>query len=154
MRVFRQGNQYQACIDTAQAGQNRPTAQMLGGAKIEVREKQPFDQYLTDSEGRAVDMFTADKPGTSTCYGACATAWPPVITSETPRKGEAVNDAMVDTLKRKDGKLQVTYNGMPLYYFTKDQGPGSTAGQDVKGSGGEWYLVSPKGQKIEGRQGS
>jgi predicted lipoprotein with Yx(FWY)xxD motif len=66
----------------------------------------------------------------------------PVITSEPTRKGEAVSDAVVDTLKRKDGRLQVTCNGISLYYFTKDQGPWSSAGQDVKGNGGKWYLVS------------
>ncbi|MFC4174291.1 hypothetical protein ACFOYU_19955 [Microvirga sp. GCM10011540] len=124
-------------------------AQSLGGAKVEVRQKQPYGRYLTDTEGRALYMFTADKPGESNCYDRCAAAWPPFITSEKPREGDAVNSAMLDIMKRKDGKLQVTYNSMPLYYYANDKGAGATTGQDVKGSGGEWYLVSPEGKPIE-----
>jgi predicted lipoprotein with Yx(FWY)xxD motif len=139
-----------AVLSAALLASTAPSAQGLGGAKVEVRETKPFGRYLTDADGRALYMFTADKPGESTCYDKCAEAWPPLITSETPRKGEAVNAAMVDTIKRRDGRLQVTYNFMPLYYYVKDQGAGSTAGQDVKGGGGEWYLVSPEGKKIEG----
>lgn len=124
-------------------------AQDLGGAKVEVREKQPYGAYLTDADGRALYMFTADKAGSSNCYGACAELWPPLFTREMPRRGERVNERMVDMMKRTDGKLQVTYNSMPLYYYVKDQGPGTTTGQDVKDSGGEWYLVSPSGRPIK-----
>jgi predicted lipoprotein with Yx(FWY)xxD motif len=45
--------------------------------------------------------------------------------------------------------MQVVYNQHPLYYFVKDQGPGQTAGQDVHGFGGEWYLLTPEGEKLE-----
>lgn len=38
---------------------------------------------------------------------------------------------------------------MPLYYFVRDQKPGMTAGEGVKGVGGEWYLVSPQGKMID-----
>ncbi len=41
--------------------------QDLGGAKVEVREQQPYGQYLTDADGRALYMFTADKAGESSC---------------------------------------------------------------------------------------
>ncbi len=51
--------------------------------------------------------------------------------------------------KRKDGRRQVTYNGWPLYTFVKDTAPGNTAGQDVEGFGGEWYLVTPEGEHVE-----
>lgn len=130
------------------AGTGSTIAEGLGGAKLEVREKQPFGPYLTDSAGRALYMFTADKAGESNCHDRCAEIWPPFITSETPRRGDKVNDRMVDFMKRRDGKLQVTYNTLPLYYYVKDEGPGTTTGQDVKDSGGEWYLVSPSGKPI------
>ncbi len=72
-----------------------------------------------------------------------------MITSETPRKGDKVNKGMVDTIRRKGDRRQVSYNSMPLYYYARDQRPGSTLGQDVKDSGGEWYLVSPEGKPIK-----
>lgn len=123
--------------------------QELRGAKIEVRDKQPYGQYLTGGDGRALYMFTADRTGESRCYDRCAEAWPPMITSEAPRKGEKVNQRMVDTIRRKDNRQQVSYDSMPLYYYARDQGSGSTLGQDVKGGGGEWYLVSPEGRSIK-----
>ena len=37
-----------------------------------------------------------------------------------------------EDIERKGGQTQVTYNGMPLYYYAKDQGPGTATGQDVQ----------------------
>ncbi|HET7369745.1 MAG TPA: hypothetical protein VFK45_02780 [Gammaproteobacteria bacterium] len=44
--------------------------------------------------------------------------------------------------------MQVTYNGWPLYYYAGDKKPGDTRGQDKKGFGAEWYLISPEGHII------
>ena len=41
--------------------------------------------------------------------------------------------------------MQVTINGMPIYYYSKDQAAGDIMGQGV---GGVWYLVSPSGEMI------
>lgn len=127
-------------------------AQAAEQEKLRVSEKQPFGKYLTSDEGRAVYIFTADSKGASACYDACAQAWPPVTTSDKPGAEAGVNAAMLGIIKRKDAATQVTYNGMPLYYFVKDQKPGSTMGQDIDHFGGEWYLVSPQGKKIEGKE--
>jgi predicted lipoprotein with Yx(FWY)xxD motif len=121
--------------------------------QIEAQQSVGFGPYLTEA-GHALYMFTGDPKGRSGCYDACAQAWPPVTTpSDTsPIAGPGVDRSKLGTMGRDDGSRQVTYNGMPLYYFVKDQGAGSTAGQDVHGFGGEWYLVSPTGQKIEKRR--
>jgi predicted lipoprotein with Yx(FWY)xxD motif len=119
--------------------------------KVQVSQKQPFGQYLTDEDGHALYLFTADKKTASTCYDACAQAWPPVVTSGTPEAGAGITKGMLGTTRRHDGKMQVTYHGHPLYYFVKDNGPDSTAGQDRHGFGGEWYLVSPSGGKVKGK---
>lgn len=123
--------------------------QVVGAAKVETRERQPYGRYLTDGDGRAVYMFTADAKGSTTCYERCADAWPPLLTAEKPLAGPQVTKDMLGTLKRKDGRVQVTYNGLPLYYYTKDKGPSVATGQDVKDSGGEWYLMSPDGKPIK-----
>lgn len=108
--------------------------------------------YLTDGDGRAVYLFTADSAGTSACYDACAEAWPPLMarnggaTAEVP----AIQQSLIGTTERRDGGRQVTYGGHPLYYFARDTGPGDTAGQDVHGQGGEWYLVALAGEPLEG----
>lgn len=109
--------------------------------------------YLTDGAGRAVYMFTADEQGSgeSACYDACAEMWPPVLAEEgVPSTGTGGLDAsMLDTIERRDGSRQITFNGWPLYHYAQDTGPGMTQGQDVHESGGEWYLVTPEGEKLE-----
>ena len=129
--------------------QNSGRAAGTGPASIEVAKAEPFGEYLTDAEGRALYMFEADSKGKTTCYTDCAEAWPPLLTAGDPEVGEKLDDTKAGTIERKDGKRQVTYGGWPLYYFVKDKGPGTTAGQDVHGFGAGWYLVSPEGEKIE-----
>lgn len=119
-------------------------------ATVEVREKEDLGPYLTDAEGMSLYLFMSDSTQGSTCYDACAQAWPPYTTEEPPNAGEeAVNADMLGTLTRKDGTTQVTYNGWPLYYYVKDTEPGDTRGQDVEGFGAEWYLISPEGRPVE-----
>jgi len=60
----------------------------------------------------------------------------------------AVRAQLLGTVQRRDGAMQVTYNGWPLYYYARDQNPGDTNGQDVEGFGGEWYLVTPEGHPV------
>ncbi|WP_230532807.1 COG4315 family predicted lipoprotein [Microvirga roseola] len=124
-------------------------AQTSGAAKLVAEQKQLYGQYLADADGRALYLFEKDTKGTSNCYDACAEVWPPMITSGPPQTGPAVDQSLVGTIERKDGRTQVTYDGIPLYYYVKDQGPGSVTGQDVHDRFGGWYLVSPQGKKIE-----
>lgn len=121
------------------------------GATVTVASSAEYGSYLADRQGRALYLFTADETGTSDCSGACAAAWPPYLVSQgTPSAaGAGVQTSMLGTLQRADGRTQVTYNGHPLYYFAKDAGPGQVTGQDVDAFGGEWYLVTPQGEKLE-----
>jgi predicted lipoprotein with Yx(FWY)xxD motif len=122
-----------------------------GQARVDVAEKDPFGEYITDAGGMSLYMFEADTRGQeSTCYDACAEAWPPMTVEDAAQAtaGEDANEALVGTIERRDGELQLTYGGWPLYYFARDQQPGDTTGQDVEGFGAEWYLVSPAGEVI------
>jgi predicted lipoprotein with Yx(FWY)xxD motif len=123
-------------------------AQDYGDGKLAMSAKEPFGEYLTDSAGRALYMFEEDKRGLSNCYEACAKVWPPLATSG-EIKVEGLEEGLVGAIERKDGLMQVTYNGMPLYYYIKDEGQsGSTSGHDVHDEFGEWYLVTPSGKKV------
>jgi predicted lipoprotein with Yx(FWY)xxD motif len=119
------------------------------GAKVEVSEKEPFGEYLTDAEGMSLYLFEADGELNSTCYEACAQAWPPLLSEGESIAGEGLDTGMLATFKRTDGSTQIAYNGKPLYYFVRDQSAGDTKGQDIEGFGAEWYLISPEGEKVE-----
>jgi predicted lipoprotein with Yx(FWY)xxD motif len=106
-------------------------------------------KILADGQGRALYLFTGDKSSTSTCTGACASAWPPATASAMPMAGGGVSQSLLGTTKRADGTEQLTYNGHPLYYFSADTGSGMAKGQGVKAFGSDWYVVDGKGSKID-----
>jgi predicted lipoprotein with Yx(FWY)xxD motif len=103
-------------------------------------------KVLVGGNGRTLYLFTPDK-GSSTCYGKCAVVWPPLLASN-PSVGTGLNRSMLGTTKRTDGKLQVTYNGHPLYYFVKDMKAGDAKGQGIDHFGGRWWVVSATGSQI------
>lgn len=127
----------------------------VGVAAIDVKENSEYGAYLADGDGRALYMFEGDKqghgsePGVSTCYEDCAKVWPPLTTSDTPTISGGVDESLLGTTERREGTKQVTYNGWPLYRFAKDFGPNEATGQDVEDFGAEWYLVTPKGGKLD-----
>lgn len=94
-----------------------------------------------------VYLFEADKPGSSSCSGACARAWPPVTGK--PQAGGGAMSADLGTITRPDGTMQVTYKGHPLYLFVKDKDDGDAYGEAVNAFGAEWYVLAPSGKKVD-----
>jgi predicted lipoprotein with Yx(FWY)xxD motif len=121
--------------------------QSAGGAKV-VIAKSRLGRILVDSKGITLYDFVKDKGTTSACYGACAALWPPLITKGKPVAGPGVRASLLGTTKRKDGKLEVTYAGRPLYYFVTDKKPGQTTGQGINQFGAPWWVLSPAGKEI------
>jgi|SRR5471032_1018631 len=117
------------------------------GARVAVA-KSPLGRILVDSKGITLYDFVQDKGTTSTCYGACAALWPPLITKGKPIAGRGVRASLLGTTRRKDGKLEVTYKGRPLYYFVTDRKPGQTTGQGVDQFGAPWWVLSAAGKEI------
>ena len=86
------------------------------------------DGVLVNETGMTLYTFDNDKDGTSACYDACATNWPPVLAAAGAKvEGDY---ALVD---RKDGAKQWAYKGKPLYLWVKDAKPGDMSGDGVKG---------------------
>jgi predicted lipoprotein with Yx(FWY)xxD motif len=104
---------------------------------------------LVDGKGRTLYLFQADKTDKSTCTGACAAAWPPLVSKGQPKAGNGVKSNLLGTSKRSDGTTQVTYNKHPLYFFAGDTKPGQTNGQDLNQFGALWYVLNPAGKQVE-----
>jgi predicted lipoprotein with Yx(FWY)xxD motif len=119
-----------------------------GGKRVKTG-KTRFGTILQDSKGQTLYLFTKDRSKYSNCYGACAKAWPPLLTSGKPvAKGGAIQSKL-GTVKRRGGKTQVTYNGHPLYYYVDDSGPGVVLCQNVYEFGGTWFVVNRQGNAIK-----
>jgi predicted lipoprotein with Yx(FWY)xxD motif len=108
---------------------------------------------LVDAEGFTVYSFAKDSGTTSSCYGPCAEAWPPVIASGKPEAGEGAMAAELGTTKRKDGTMQVTYAGHPLYTFVEDSSPGEANGNGSTAFGGEWNALDEGGAAVVASSG-
>ncbi|HSB39321.1 MAG TPA: hypothetical protein VLD13_09565 [Gaiellaceae bacterium] len=107
-----------------------------------------YGKVLYDGRGFAVYAFTRDH-GRSACYGACARAWPPYLAPKRPlRAGVGLRRGLLGTVKRRNGRRQVTYAGRPLYYYVGDRRPGQILCQDVLEYGGRWLVVRPSGKLV------
>jgi predicted lipoprotein with Yx(FWY)xxD motif len=109
----------------------------------------PIGNAITTSSGHTLYLFRADHGTTSECYGQCATYWPPLLTSGKPTASGRVKGSLLGTTKRKDGKLQVTYKGHPLYTYLPDKKVGQTSGEGSKAFGASWYALAPSGATID-----
>lgn len=118
-----------------------------GAAMMSLASAQEVGKVLVDSKGFVVYDFHKDKGSTSSCYGACAQAWPPVLTEGEADVGNGASASMIGATKRKDGTMQVTYAGHPLYTFVEDKKPGEANGNDVSAFGGQWYALKGNGEE-------
>lgn len=107
-----------------------------------------YGTILTDGRGRALYVFTRDRQGPSRCAGACAAAWPPLLTRGAPRAVRGADARLLGTTRRKDGRRQVTYRGRPVYFYVGDRLPGQVLCQDVFEYGGRWLVVRPSGRVV------
>jgi predicted lipoprotein with Yx(FWY)xxD motif len=134
-------------------GVARPWAGML--STLPIGGKRVLGTPLIDGGGWhvfALYSYSGDSANKSACQGACAAAWPPLLTAGSPGVGGAAQSGAVGTLTRPDGTLQVTYHGKPLYLFAnegiaKDPNDGNYhatgTGNAIKAPGGTFDLVNP-----------
>ena len=116
--------------------------------------KTPEDGTLiTGESNRTLYVFKPDEKSTSghdkqsTCYGACTAVWPPVTASATPSVSGKASSSLIGLTTRRDGTKQVTYNGMPLYYYAADTKAGQAAGNHLKDGFGLWVGMLPSGKQ-------
>lgn len=128
----------------AASGASPGGGQAAGGTAIKTAHTS-LGTVLADGKGITVYLFEKDTGIKSTCYGACAAAWPPVLTTGSPVAGPGARAALLGTVKRTDGKTQMTYAGHPLYYFSASTKPGQVKGQGVNAFGAHWDAVRPSG---------
>jgi predicted lipoprotein with Yx(FWY)xxD motif len=107
-----------------------------------------YGKVLFDGRGYVLYAFTRDRNGRSACYAACARAWPVYLAKSPLRAGAGVKRALLGTTKRRNGRLQITYAGRPLYYYVGDRRPGQITCQNVAEYGGTWLVVRPTGKLV------
>ncbi len=128
-----EGTAVEGAVDTGAAAQTRPVLAIAGGAT----------PYLTDAAGAAVYYMEGNRDG-NRCDADCERAWPPVVANAgQAQAAQGVDGGAISNITRADNGLQVAYDGMPLYRYAGDQGPGRTSGDGVKDKWGQWRLAKP-----------
>ncbi len=115
------------------------------GTRITLRDSE-FGTMLFGANRQAIYIFQNDSKGKTVCYGECARAWPPVFTKGRPKAGRGVRASLLGTVKRRNGRRQVTYAGRPLYFYAHE-GPGEVRCHNVDLNGGLWWVVGPNGRR-------
>jgi predicted lipoprotein with Yx(FWY)xxD motif len=88
---------------------------------------------ITNKQGMSLYTFDKDKNGKSACYDGCAAKWPPYIAASSAKA-----KAPWGLVERKDGAMQWTYSGQPLYLWVGDQQKGDATGDGI---GGVWHTA-------------
>ncbi|KXG87901.1 COG4315 family predicted lipoprotein [Agrobacterium bohemicum] len=102
-----------------------------GGAVVETETAQ--GTIMTDAHGMTLYTFDKGTDGASACYDACAKKWPPLAATKTDKA-----DGDYKPIARKDGTMQWSHEGKPLYLWQMDKKPGDVTGNGV---GGVWHIA-------------
>lgn len=95
---------------------------------------------LTNNAGHTLYSLSVEKHGRFICTGrSCLSLWHPLVV---PAGTKPTGPAPLGTVKRPDGRTQVTYKGRPLYAFAKDSKPGEANGEGFKDVG-TWHAATP-----------
>lgn len=122
------------------------SAPAAGGMRIALSQGSP--SYLVDAAGASLYALKGNRDGTR-CDAVCESAWPPVMSSQAlASAASGVDGARLATLRRADGRMQVTYAQQPLYRYAGDGGAGRTSGHSVKDKWGEWSLLAASGEAL------
>jgi predicted lipoprotein with Yx(FWY)xxD motif len=114
------------------------------GPTVTVRRTR-LGRILVTARGRTLYLFLEDGRR-STCFGACARVWPPLLVAGRPRAGRGVDAGKLTTVPRRRSRLrQVVYGGHPLYTTVADTRPGQTEGQGFLGT---WFAISTAGRQV------
>jgi predicted lipoprotein with Yx(FWY)xxD motif len=136
--------------NTVRADVSTPAAPSGSSVAVKVADSK-LGKILISSEGRTLYGFTNDTAAKSTCYGACAAAWPPVIVDDSWSVGPGLDIGVFSTVTRDDGAQQLMAGKFPLYEYAGDAAPGDVTGQ---GSGDVWFIVGTDAKLITAKSGA
>lgn len=137
-QVFSVDRQYQTEPSPMRNVNERET---VSDATVRISNHPSLGKILTDSKGMTLYMFTPDKKDKSVCYDQCAKEWPPLLISNGFPRLDTEIPGQIGFIVRQDNTKQVTYNGMPLYYYVKDKKVGDVTGQNVER---KWFVINPE----------
>ncbi len=152
------GSSGSSASGSSSASASSPSAASNAGAStssvtISAKSVSGLGTVLVNQKGQTLYMLTSEKGGKITCTASsgCLHAWPETdLPSGTTaaKAGSGVKSSLLGTVKGADGKMEVTYNGWPLYTFIGDSSAGQAKGQALTNFGGTWYVLNTAGNPV------
>jgi predicted lipoprotein with Yx(FWY)xxD motif len=153
-----------ASSSAAAASSAAPSAASNAGATaasvtVSAKSVGGLGTVLVNQRGQTLYMLTTEKGGKITCTASsgCLHVWPETNLpsgASAAKAGSGVQSSLLGTVKGADGKMEVTYNGWPLYTFIGDSAAGQAKGQGLTNFGGTWYVLNTAGDPVTAKAGS
>jgi predicted lipoprotein with Yx(FWY)xxD motif len=119
-------------------------ASASGSSRVVAKETQSADlgaTVLTRTNGHTLYSLSVEMNGRFVCTAGCLGTWKPLVL---PRGVKPKGPVKLGTIRRPDGKTQVTFKGRPLYSFNGDAGAGEANGEGFKDVG-TWHAAKVAG---------
>ena len=119
-----------------------PAGAQAAQAKRVVKESENTtleEMILTTNKGKTLYSLSVEKHGKFICTHSCPNTWKPLVV---PAGVKPKGPVKLGTVKRPEGKIQVTFKGLPLYTFDGDSAKGQAKGEGFKDVG-TWHAVTP-----------
>lgn len=114
------------------------TPMAAGGVPAVKYKDAKFGAILATPKQQALYYWNVEKRagGKIKCTAACAKAWPPLFANgAVPQKIAGITGTF-GTVRRPDGRRQVTFNGLAIYTYAHE-GPRQVLCNNVNG----WFVV-------------
>jgi predicted lipoprotein with Yx(FWY)xxD motif len=125
-------------IALAVAAVAAPSASSAGTTVKTARNKRLHHTILVNRSGLSLYSLSAERRGRFICTdSSCLSFWTPLVVA---RGTHPTGARSLGTVRRPDGKTQVTYRGRPLYRFNDDRRPGQVGGEGFRDVG-VWHAA-------------
>jgi predicted lipoprotein with Yx(FWY)xxD motif len=111
-----------------------------GNLLLGVESNATLEKYLIGYNGMTLYKYAKDTATKSECTGECIFTWEAYVVRSTDalKNIQSGITGVVGSMVTSDGGIQVTYDGHPLYFYSKDTKSGDTEGNNVNG---KWSVV-------------
>lgn len=121
-------------------------------ASLTTHQASSVGTVVANGKGYTLYSVKGDK-NKVVCTGSCASVWPPFIVTGSMPSASGLSGKLGE-IKDPNGKMQLTYDGYPLYAYSGDSAPGQANGQAYKAPFGVWYAMTPSGLASSSSSGS
>jgi predicted lipoprotein with Yx(FWY)xxD motif len=130
-----------AAVPAPAAAAPAPAAADPAAPVVSLAQVGNLGEVMVGANGHTLYAFTNDPEKQTTCFDACAEAWPPLTVQDGFTISDELQASGASVIDRPDGTKQLAMGKWALYYYAGDGAPGEANGQGVNG---KWFAIDGK----------